>query len=100
MNLIRQHDVFFTLGEEIGRRRCPIPAGGLTWHPTRQPIVLANWPVRAAPDGPFTTAEGAVAALAAIRADYARACRHAREVAEAHFRAEDVCARLLADAGL
>jgi len=56
------------------------------------------------PPGPglhaFTTAEQAVAALAAIRADYARACRYAREVAEAHFRAEDVCARLLTDAGL
>ncbi len=234
VNLVRQHDVFFTLGEGIGRPGCSIPTGGLTWHPTRQPIVLANWPVRSAPDGPFTTvmswkieptppslggrvyggkdveferfmdlpsrtpeplevalsgaaprerivaggwrlrdargvsatmaayrdyllasrgecsiaknayvalrsgwfstrtaaylacgkpavvqetgwsahvppgaglhafttAEGAVAALAAIRADYARACRHAREVAEAHFRAEDVCARLLADAGL
>jgi len=234
VDLIRQHDVFFTLGEEIGRPGCPIPTGGLTWHPTRQPIVLANWPVRPAPDGPFTTvmswkieptppslggrvyggkdveferfmdlpsrtaetlevalsgaaprarlvaagwrvrdargvsatmaaylnyllasrgewsiaknayvalgsgwfstrtaaylacgrpavvqetgwsahvppgpglhafatAHEAVAALAAIRADYARACRHAREVAEAHFRAEDVCARLLADAGV
>jgi len=234
VNLIRQHDVFFTLGEEIGRPGRPIPTGGRTWHPTRQPIVLANWPVRAAPDGPFTTvmswkieptppslggriyggkdveferfmdlpsrtpetlevalagaaprerivaggwrlrdargvsatmaayrdyllasrgecsiaknayvalrsgwfstrtaaylacgkpavvqetgwsahvppgpglhafttAAEAVAALAAVRADYAGACRHAREVAEAYFRAEDVCARLLADAGL
>jgi len=234
VDLIRQHDVFFTLGEEIGRPGCPIPTGGCTWHPTRQPIVLANWPVRAAPDGPFTTvmswkieptppslggriyggkdveferfmdlpsrtpetlevalagaaprerivaggwrlrdargvsatmaayrdyllasrgecsiaknayvalrsgwfstrtaaylacgkpavvqetgwsahvppgpglhafttAAEAVAALASVRADYARACRHAREVAEAYFRAEDVCARLLADAGL
>src|SRR5205814_9286648 len=56
------------------------------------------------PPGPglhaFTTAEEAVAALAAIRADYARACRHAREVAEACFAAERICARLLADAGL
>src|SRR2546427_1148500 len=55
VNLIRQHDIFFTLGEGIGRPGCPIPTGGLTWHPTRQPIVLANWPVRSAPDGPFTT---------------------------------------------
>src|SRR5580765_3048319 len=55
VDLIRQHDVFFTLGEEIGRPGCRIPSGGLAWHPTRQPIVLANWPVRAAPDAPFTT---------------------------------------------
>jgi len=234
VDLIRRHDVFFTLGEEIGRPGCVIPTGGLTWHPTRQPIVLANWPVRAAPDGafttvmswkieptppslggriyggkdveferfmdlpvrtperlevalsgaaprpriaaagwhvvdghavsatmpayrdylagsrgelsiaknayvalrsgwfstrsaaylacgkpvvvqetgfsahvppgpglhPFTTAKEAVAALAAIRADYGRACRHARDIAETHFAAERVCARLLADAGL
>jgi hypothetical protein len=234
VDLIRQHDVFFTLGEGIGRAGCPIPTGGLAWHPTRQPILLASWPVRPAPDGAFTTvmswrieptppsiggrvyggkdveferfldlprrtgevlevalsgaapreriaaagwrlreaqevsgtmgayrdyiagsrgelsiaknayvalrsgwfstrtaaylasgkpavvqdtgfpahvptgpglhafatAEEAVAALAAIRADYPRACRHARELAEASFRAEDVCTRLLADAGL
>ena len=48
----------------------------------------------------FTTAEEAVAGLAAIRGDYERACRSARELAETYFRAEDVCARLLADAGL
>jgi hypothetical protein len=234
VDLIRRHDVFFTLGEEVGRRGCRIPAGGITWHPTRQPIVLGDWPVRAAPGGrfttvmswkieptppsldgvvyggkdieferfidlprhtpealevalsgrapreritaagwhlvdaaavsrtlgayrdylagsrgelsiaknayvatrsgwfstrsaaylacgkpvvvqetgfsahvppgpglhPFTTIADAVAALAAIRADYARACTHAREVASEHFAAERVCARLLADAGL
>ena len=56
------------------------------------------------PTGPglhaFVTPEEAVVALAAVRADYPRACRYARELAEACFRAEDVCARLLADAGL
>jgi hypothetical protein len=234
VNLIRQHTVFFTLGEHVGTPDCHIPTCGFTWHPTRQPIALASWPVRATPDGPFTTvmswkieptaptiggqvfggkdveferfmdlpartpetlevalsgaaprariaaagwrlrdaqavsgtmaayrdyllgsrgecsiaknvyvatqsgwfstrtaaylacgkpavvqdtgfpshvptgpglhafttAEEAVAALAAIRGDYARACRHARETAEAHFAAERVCAKLLADAGL
>jgi glycosyltransferase involved in cell wall biosynthesis len=48
----------------------------------------------------FTTADEAVAALAAIRVDYATACDHARAVAEAAFPAERVCARILADAGL
>jgi hypothetical protein len=56
------------------------------------------------PPGPglhaFRTAEEAVAALAAVRAGYARACAHARDVAVASFRAEDVCAALLRDAGL
>jgi hypothetical protein len=234
VNLIRGHDVFFTLGEAIGRPGCPVPTGGVTWHPTRPPIALANWPVGPAPDAPFTTVmswkieptppsiggrvyggkdveferfidlpsrteetlevaisgaapreriaaagwrvreghavsatmdayrdylvasrgevsvaknayvalrtgwfstrtaaylacgrpavvqdtgfpayvptgpglhafstvEEAVAGLAAIRADWTRAARHAREVAETHLRAEDVCARILADAGL
>jgi hypothetical protein len=48
----------------------------------------------------FATAEEAVAGLAEIRGNYARACRSARELAEASFRAEDVCTRILADAGL
>ena len=234
VNLIRQHDVFFTLGEHVGAPDCLIPTCGITWHPTRQPIALASWPVRRAPEGPFTTvmswkieptaptlggrvyggkdveferfmdlpartpetlevalsgaapharivaagwrlrdaqpvsatmaayrdyllgsrgecsiaknvyvasrsgwfstrsaaylacgkpvvvqdtgfpphvptgpglhafatADEAVAALAAVRADYGRACRHARDVAEVHFAAEGVCARLLTDAGL
>jgi hypothetical protein len=234
VNLIRHHDVFFTLGESIGRPECPVPTGGLPWHPTRPPIALANWPLRSTPEAPFTTvmswkieptppsiggtvyggkdveferfldlptrtpevlevaiagaaprgriraagwrvrdghevsatmdgyreyvatsrgelsvaknayvalrtgwfstrtaaylacgkpavvqdtgfpahvapgpglhafatAEQAVAALAAVRADYGRACAHARDVAERFFRAEDVCRRILTDAGL
>jgi hypothetical protein len=234
VDLIRRHDVFFTLGESIGSPDCLIPTCGLTWHPTRQPIVLGRWPVRLAADGPFTTVmswkieptppvvdgrvyggkdveferfldlpgltteklevalsgkapreriaaagwrlidaqsvsatmetyrsylghsrgelsiakntyvamrsgwfstrsaaylacgkpvvvqdtgfgahvpsgpgvhpfatpEEAVAALEAIRADYPRACGHARDVAAAYFRAEDVCARILRDVGL
>jgi hypothetical protein len=43
----------------------------------------------------FTTPDEALAGLAAIDADYARHCRRAREVAEAHFDARDVLARLL-----
>ena len=56
------------------------------------------------PTGPgllaFSTPDEAVAALDAVRADHGAACEHARAVAERCFRAEDVCARLLADAGL
>jgi hypothetical protein len=53
--LIRRHDLFFTLGEHVGRPDCLIPTVGLVWHPTRQPIVLDDWPVRPAPDAAFTT---------------------------------------------
>ena len=233
VDLIRRHDVFLTNAEHIGAPDCLVPTCGLTWHPTRQPIVLENWPLGPPPDGafttvmswkieprppevagrryggkdveferfldlpartpeplevalagpapreriaaagwrvidahavsatmadyrdyivrsrgelsvaknayvatrsgwfstrsasylacgrpvvvqdtawsahvpsgpglhPFTTADEAVAALAAIRTDYARASRHAREIAERHFAAGAVCARILADAG-
>jgi hypothetical protein len=54
-DLVRRHDVFFTLGERIGTPDCLIPPCGLRWHPTRQPIVLDYWPTRPAPDGAFTT---------------------------------------------
>ena len=54
-DLIRKHDVFFTLGEAIGTPGCTIPTVGLRWLPTRQPIALDLWPVRAAPEGAFTT---------------------------------------------
>ena len=50
------HDVYFTIGENIGRPECPIPTCGRQWRVVRQPVVLAHWPV--APvvhDGAFTT---------------------------------------------
>ncbi len=55
VDLIRRHDVFFTLAEHIGRPDCLIPTCGLLWHPTRQPIALANWPATAPPGRAFTT---------------------------------------------
>jgi hypothetical protein len=56
VDLIRRHDVFFTLGEHIGAAECLVPTAGLVWHPTRQPIVLENWPRSATPAGAsFTT---------------------------------------------
>lgn len=54
--MIRGHDVFFSYAENLGRSECLIPTVGITWHPTRPPIVLADWPISAAPDdAPFTT---------------------------------------------
>lgn len=50
------HDVYFTVGERIGASDCPIPTCGIRWYPTRQPVVLDQWPVIKAPDpGRFTT---------------------------------------------
>ena len=39
------YDLYFTVGENIGTRFCPIPTGGIRWRPTRQPVVLDHWPV-------------------------------------------------------
>jgi hypothetical protein len=39
------HDSYFTVGENIGTRSCPIPTVGIRWRPTRQPVVLDHWPV-------------------------------------------------------
>lgn len=39
------HDVYFTVGENVGRPGCPIPTSGMRWHATRPPVVLDDWPV-------------------------------------------------------
>lgn len=50
------HHHYFTIGENVGRPGCPIPTLGLRWHPIRQPVVLADWPVVADADPErFTT---------------------------------------------
>jgi hypothetical protein len=53
---LRGHDVYFTVGENIGTPECTIPICGIAWHPLRQPVVLSEWPA-ASPDRPgrFTT---------------------------------------------
>jgi len=49
------HDAFFTIGENIGTRACPIPTNGLRWLPTRQPVLVDDWPVSTTPGAMFTT---------------------------------------------
>jgi hypothetical protein len=44
VGLIRAHDRFFTFAENIGAPDCAIPHCSLDWKPTRQPIVLDDWP--------------------------------------------------------
>jgi hypothetical protein len=53
---LQGHDAYFTIGENIGMPGCSIPTGGIDWRPTRQPVVLADWPVVPGSDGGrFTT---------------------------------------------
>lgn len=52
------HDFYFTIGENIGTAGCDIPTGGIPWRPTRQPVVLEDWPVASVHDSAekrFTT---------------------------------------------
>jgi hypothetical protein len=49
------HDVFVTIGENVGRPGCPIPTCGLDWLRTRQPLVLELWPEQRDTGGRFTT---------------------------------------------
>jgi hypothetical protein len=69
-----------------------------------KPVVVQDTgPSRHLPNGEgmfrFTTPEQAVAALAAVQADYGRHCRAARALAEAQFDATRVASRIL-EAGL
>jgi len=42
-DLLGEHDVHFTFGENIGSSNCRVPTGGIRWHPTRQPVALDFW---------------------------------------------------------
>ena len=44
VGLIRAHQRFFTFAENIDGPDCTIPPCGLRWTPTRQPIILDDWP--------------------------------------------------------
>jgi hypothetical protein len=54
--LLADHDFYFTVGENIGTRRCSIPVGDIRWHSYRQPVVLNDWPLQSSnPPYRFTT---------------------------------------------
>jgi hypothetical protein len=56
VEIMRRHDVFFSLGEHLGAADCAIPTVGLRWHATRQPILLDRWaPPTDEPGDAFTT---------------------------------------------
>jgi hypothetical protein len=61
------HDAYFTIGENIGGRDCPIPADGIEWRGTRPPVVLDEWPETAAAFDRFTTVANWRAPFGAIQ---------------------------------
>jgi hypothetical protein len=42
-----RYHTLFTYGENIHQPGCDMPTGGVRWFPTRQPVVLDLWPVKA-----------------------------------------------------
>jgi hypothetical protein len=38
------HDLYYTVGLNVGAPDCPIPTGGLPWRHARPPVVLEDWP--------------------------------------------------------
>jgi hypothetical protein len=55
--VVAGHTHHFTFGEHIGTNDCRIPACGVHWRPTRQPICLDYWPPTYTPtqSAAFTT---------------------------------------------
>lgn len=53
---VPRHDVYFTIGENVGKPGGRIPDCGLTWIPIRPPVCLNYWPYRFDPNAEaFTT---------------------------------------------
>jgi hypothetical protein len=44
VNIYGEHDIYFTVGMNIGTRRCQLPTLGIDWRPIGYPIVLSWWP--------------------------------------------------------
>jgi hypothetical protein len=49
------HDIYFTVGANLGSSGCPIPTCGIDWRPILPPVVMADWPVVEASHPGFTT---------------------------------------------
>ncbi|HJZ54032.1 MAG TPA: hypothetical protein VKE74_03710 [Gemmataceae bacterium] len=51
-----EHDLYFTVGGNVGSSRCALPTLGIRWHPTWNPVVLDWWsPARPVTRDRFTT---------------------------------------------
>jgi hypothetical protein len=62
-DIFGEHDVYFTVGANVGSARCRLPTFGIQWHPYFNPVELELWSTR--DDG----ADGAFRSVAGLR-DY------------------------------
>lgn len=54
-DILDEHAWHFTVGENIGTPRSPLPTAGYRWHPTRCPVALEHWTPLATPGARYTT---------------------------------------------
>ena len=54
MNL-RGHDLYLTIGLNLGEPDCPLPTCGIRWEKTLWPIVMSEWQTEELPGSAFTT---------------------------------------------
>jgi hypothetical protein len=52
---LRGHDLYLTIGLNLGEAGCPLPTCGVPWEKTLFPIVLSEWATNDAPGSAFTT---------------------------------------------
>jgi hypothetical protein len=58
-NIFGEHDVYFTVGRNIGSAQCRVPRLGIDWHPMVNPVALDRWQPTLPPDGAvFSTVAG------------------------------------------
>jgi len=69
---LRDHHVYFTVGENIGHPDCAIPTGNIEWRPIRQPVVLEEWSAVSDVDGPRDSTRHRFTTVASWRGPYGR----------------------------
>jgi len=69
--ILDEHAHLFTVGENIGTERSPLPTAGYTWHPTRPPVVLDQWMDQSTGAGPPGAAYTTVGTWDAVGRDVA-----------------------------
>jgi hypothetical protein len=52
---LRGHDLYLTIGLNLGEPGCPLPTAGVHWEKTLWPIVLSEWVTEDPPGPAFTT---------------------------------------------
>ena len=52
---LRGHDLYLTVGLNLGEPDCPLPTCGIRWEKTLFPIVLSEWQTHDPPGSTFTT---------------------------------------------